>query len=137
MPELFSPDIDQRRTIRFDTHLQALVTNDWQEHSVALVSNISHDGIRIEGSRALVDIIFPNFNPGRPARRHSLSLRLALEEGMKITEENSVTLSCNSVYVLRQRQDWFQLGLIYSVIDAATEVRLEQFILELQHSEPR
>ncbi|MEH6825035.1 MAG: hypothetical protein V7629_14100 [Motiliproteus sp.] len=136
MTELFSSGFDSRRSLRLETHLRAVVTNDWQEQCSAVVTNISREGLRLEGSRELVDIVFPNFNPTRPARRHGIALRLALEEGVKVTDCNGIDIGCNSVFVLRLRRDWFQLGLSYSVIDPARAARLEAFVAELQGSLP-
>ncbi|MEH6470569.1 MAG: hypothetical protein V7752_04900 [Halopseudomonas sp.] len=135
MSELLPPDSDLRRSERLDTHLNALVINSWQEQCAALVTNITREGIRLEGRRELVDIIFPNFNAARPALRHTINLRLALEEGVKVTDLNGIDIRCNSVYVVRERQDWFQLGLSYCEIDNATAVRLEAFINELEQSQ--
>lgn len=135
MSELLSPSADPRRSARFATHLNALVTNIWQEQCPALVTNISREGLCLEGSRELVDIIFPNFNALRPAARHTINLRLSLIEGVKVTAGNGIDMRCNSIYVVRQRQDWFKLGLNYSVIDTATATRLEAFILLLQRSQ--
>ena len=62
MVELLSPGTDRRRSARLDTHLQGLVTNNWQEQCSGLVTNIASEGLRLEGTRELVDIVFPNFN---------------------------------------------------------------------------
>ena len=126
--------LDQRRSSRFDTHLNAIATNDWQEQCAGVVTNISREGVRLEGSRELVDKIFPNFNAARPSR-HSVQLALALEEGMRLDDSNRIDVVCNSVYVLREKRDWFQIGLCYQQIDAATSDRLEEFILELEQSQ--
>ena len=135
MTELLSSEADRRRSVRLETHLNACVTNSWQEQCAALVTNITREGLRLEGSRELVDIIFPNFNVVRPAPRHATSLKLALEEGVKVTDRNGIDIRCNSVYVVRQRLDWFQLGLSYSLIDTTTAARLQAFILVLQSSQ--
>lgn len=135
MAELLSPGSEPRCSVRHETHLRAVVTNDWQEQCAALVTNITRAGLRLEGSRELVDIVFPNFNAARPARRHGLKLRLALEEGVRVTGGNGIDFGCNSVYVVRQRQDWFLFGLSYRVIDPAMAARLEAFIVALQDSQ--
>jgi len=135
MVELLSPGTDRRRSARLDTHLQGLVTNNWQEQCSGLVTNIASEGLRLEGTRELVDIVFPNFNVARPAPRHAICLRLALEEGVRMTDGNAIDICCNSIYVFRQRSDWFQLGLNYAVIDTATASQLEAFIVALQRSQ--
>ena len=131
MNELIPPQTDARRSARWDTYLHAEVVNSWQEVSAAVVTNISHQGLRLEGTRALVDVIFPNFQ-NTAAGGNTVELRMVLKEGIQLTDSNAITICCNSVYVLREKQDRFQIGLCYQDIDAAVASQLEVFIVELQ-----
>ncbi len=123
-----------RRSARYDTHLNAQVRNSWQEQCSALVTNISSEGLRLEGGRELVDIIFPNYATPDSAASSVVSLRLALEEAVRVSDSNSVEIHCCSVYVLRQKPDWFQIGLCYEAIDKQVAARMEAFVVELQSS---
>ncbi len=134
MNELQPPQADARRSGRWDTYLHADVVNSWKEHSVAVVTNISQQGLRLEGSRELVDVIFPNFNSSSAAAVNTFDLRMVLQEGVRLTDANAIAISCRSIYVLRERKDWFQIGLSYQDIGSAEAIQLETFMVELERS---
>ena len=123
---------EQRRSFRYDVNLPAQAINEWGESCSARVTNISRDGIRLEGDHRLIEKAFPNFKPGRPANQHLLRVKLSLIEGDSVDEENAIELHCSSVYVLREKHERFQVGLVFSEISDYSQHRLEALIDQLQ-----
>ena len=126
---------EQRRSVRFDTYLNARVSNGWQERCPALVTNISHEGLRLEGGRELVDIVFPYSATPRSVVDNVVTLQLMLEEGVRFSDSNSIEIRCRSSYVLRHKPDRFQIGFCYQALDERVVIHLEAFIIELQGSQ--
>lgn len=132
MNELSPPQVDPRRSERWETYLNADAANSWGERCAAVVTDISHQGLRLEGSRELVDIIFPNFKNTAVTCNNVVSLRVVLAEGIQLTDSNGVAISCRSIYVLREKLNWFQIGLCYQDLDDSAAARFEAFIVGLQ-----
>ncbi|RDE24484.1 PilZ domain-containing protein [Motiliproteus coralliicola] len=132
MVEQFPEGSDQRRSFRYPVALQALVINEQQDQSPALVTNISRDGLRLEGDRLLVEQVFPNYRQHRGLRQQQLELHMALNEGQALSTDNAIRLVCTSVYVLRLTKKRYQIGVCFRHIDEDYRSKLEQLIAQLE-----
>ncbi|WP_207063101.1 PilZ domain-containing protein [Motiliproteus sp. SC1-56] len=121
---------DARQAPRVEVALEGRVRCAGGRESSAKLTNLSSSGVRLEGSRALVDTILPNHGGGE-ARRRAASVEL--EFTLDGTQAQApILVRCQSVYVRRIGRDWFQLGLLYTAIEPASQARLSGFIRERQ-----
>lgn len=123
---------DKRRSFRYLVELEALIANERQARCPARLTNISREGLRLEGDRQLVEQVFPNYPEQEGLSQQRLELQLALNEAEPLTDENSIRLICTSVYVLRQVKDRYQIGAYFCEIDEPCRLKLEQLIRQLK-----
>ncbi|MEH6650950.1 MAG: PilZ domain-containing protein [Motiliproteus sp.] len=126
-----------RRSQRYQTKLQAEVVNCLQQHASATVTDISNQGLRLEGTQQLIAVLFP-----RPLSSSALSTAIPVDNSFRLKlvlpqpsfpdADASVELQCRSVYVLRVKRDWYRVGICYQEIEIKEGARLEAFILSLQ-----
>ncbi|WP_421863596.1 PilZ domain-containing protein [Motiliproteus sp.] len=131
MAEQFPEGSDKRRSFRYLVTLEAEVTNEHGAQSPAKVTNISRDGLRLEGDRRLVEEVFPNYPLQRGLSRQQLQLRMALNEGQPVGDDR-IELVCTSVYVLRLSKSCYQIGVHFCQIDDDSRSRLERLIAQLE-----
>lgn len=116
--------VEYRVATRVEVQLEARVLADSGPCS-ARVTNLSSGGIRLEGSRQLVDTVLPNRGGGETQRREaSVDVLFFLDDECN----QAVVVQCQSVYVRRLSLNWFQMGLLYTLIDPASQQLLEGFI---------
>ncbi|MEH6811681.1 MAG: PilZ domain-containing protein [Motiliproteus sp.] len=119
---------EQRRSPRIDVDLSAEIRTEWQQLSPAKVVNLSQHGIGVEGSGALIEMVFPNFNHSNGNHRSIVYLRVGLLEGAVSLVKPWVDIQCHSAYVKRIGHDRFLIGLSYAAIDGDAKERLDQFL---------
>lgn len=120
-----------RSETRYEVHLTASVVTDWQKNCQAEITNISPQGLCLEGTRELVDNLFPNFNPpkGQPRARTEVSFSCNSASGPL---EGMVRVVCHTAYVRRLTQQRYQVGMHFVEITESSLALLEQLIEWLQ-----
>ena len=134
-----------RGSQRYQTQLQAQVVNSLQQCASATVTDISSQGLRLEGTEQLVAVLFPKplalqshsktqsaSDSAVTDSDNSFLVRLVLPRIASSTPADCVELQCCSVYVLRVKRDWFRIGVYYQQINVNEGSRLEAFILSLE-----
>lgn len=116
---------------RYEVKLDATVVTDWQKNCRAEITNISPQGLSLEGTRELVDNLFPNFNPpkGQPRARTQVSFACNSASGPL---EGVVRVMCHTAYVRRLTQQRYQVGMQFVEITESSLVLLEQLIAWLR-----
>jgi len=119
--------IEKRFQVRFD----ADITTDWQQGCRGEITNLSLQGIRVEGTRELVDKVFTNFNPPKGTPRSKIQLTFAT--GQEVGQPaGSVTVGCQTIYVRRISQERYQIGMHFVEITESSMTLLERLILWLE-----
>jgi hypothetical protein len=124
--------VESRGATRVEVRLEGRVLADTGPCPVR-VTNLSSNGIRLEGSRQLVDTVLPNQGGDEAMRRKaSVDVLFFLDD----ERNQAVVVQCQSVYVRRLRPDWFQMGMFYTLIDSASQQLLEDFIRQAAEKDP-
>ncbi|MGD2137140.1 MAG: hypothetical protein PVJ66_01830 [Gammaproteobacteria bacterium] len=104
--------IDLRREVRVDTRFPAEVFTETGMSVPAIVSNLSRSGLQLEGSRQMVETLFPGHSPRSVHTAVPVLVAFALPGAT--TRPVAVQVQCNSVYVRQSSPDCWHIGMQFA-----------------------
>ena len=118
--------VDLRKHPRFDTCFPAeAVTADGRK-AHATITNLSRSGLRLEGSRKMLDDLFPDFN--RLDGHTPIPLRVDFAVPADPERHLGVRVQCESAYIRQEKKDSWQIGMAIISFDAGFEA-LTRYLL--------
>jgi hypothetical protein len=108
--------VELRKHPRFETRLHAEFVLENGSRVNGIITNISQTGLRLEGGRHMVDAIVPGHQFISQHSPVSLEAQFSLPGGMDQASE--VAVRCNTVYVLSDKQDTYQIGIVFTGFNA-------------------
>jgi len=98
-----------RRHPKVETNFGAEVTTEWGGSAIAVVSNLSQSGCRLESSRKFIAAILPNINHLEKKLPCKVLVTFLLSPLLTITPKE-VSAICSLVFTRRLNQQTYQLG---------------------------
>ena len=111
--------VDLRRHPRFDTHFSAEAIAENGLKTVVTITNISRSGLRLEANRQTLDALFPDFS--RQSRYTPTTLRVLFTVPDGSGPNRTVQVQCRSVYIRREKQDTWHIGMKFVEFDEGNE----------------
>jgi len=119
--------IDLRRHPRFDTRFPAEAISENGRRTFATITNISRSGLRLEGSRKMLDALFPDFSLQTRHTPTSLQVEFAVSGGSDC--HLAVKVQCKSVYIRHEKKDAWQIGMTFKEFNAGDEALTNYLLL--------
>jgi len=119
--------IDLRSHPRFDTRFPAEATAGSGCKTGAIITNLSRSGLRLEGSRKMIDHLFPDFN--RQTGHTPTPLRVVFAVPGESDSHFGVKVRCNSAYIRQEKKDTWQIGMAFTSFDAGEEALVKYLLL--------
>jgi hypothetical protein len=107
--------IDLRRNPRVDTRFPAELFTVTGVRILAIVSNISRSGLRLEGDRQMAEALFPDLVPLSGHTPVPILVSFSLSNA--IAHPASVRAQCNSVYVRRSSPGCWHIGAQFTTFE--------------------
>ncbi len=115
--------VDLRRHPRFDTQFSAEAIAEKGQKTAVTISNISRSGLRLDGDQYVLDALFPDFI--RKTRYIPTNLQVRFSVPNTAGRHRNVRVQCKSVYIRREKQDVWQIGLKFVGFDEGEEALAE------------
>ena len=119
--------IDLRRHPRFDTQFPAEAISENGRKTLATITNISRSGLRLEGTRKMLDALFPDFSLQTSHTPTSLQVDFAVPGGSD--RHLAVKVQCKSVYIRHEKKDAWQIGMTFKEFNAGGEALTKYLLL--------
>ena len=119
--------IDLRKHPRFDTRLPAEVVSACGRKTHATITNLSRSGLRLEGTRKMIDDLFPDFS--RQAGHPPSPLQVVFAVPGRSDRHPSVKVQCRTAYTRQEKKDSWQIGIAFTAIDAGNEALTKYLLL--------
>jgi hypothetical protein len=119
--------IDLRRHPRFDTQFPAEAISENGRTTLVTITNISRSGLRLEGSRKMLDALFPDFSLQTRHSPTSLQVDFAVPGGSD--RHLAVKVQCKSVYIRHEKKDAWQIGMTFIEFNAGCEALTKYLLL--------
>lgn len=124
--------VDLRKHPRFDTRFPAEAVSVDGRKTHATITNLSRSGLRLEGSRKMLDDLFPGFN--RLDVHASIPMRVAFAVPAGTNRLRDVKVLCRSAYIRQENQDSWQIGMAITSFDAGFEA-LTRYLLSREDTD--
>ena len=119
--------IDLRRHPRFDTRFPAEATSENGQTIHATITNISRSGLRLEGTRKMLDALLPDFSLQTAYTPASLQVDFAVPDGLD--RHLAVKVQCKTAYVRHERMDAWQIGMAFTEFNAGDKALSDYLLL--------
>ena len=119
--------IDLRSHPRFDTRFPAEATAGYGRKTGATITNLSCSGLRLQGSRKMIEHLFPDFS--RQTGHTSSPLQVVFAVPGSADNHVSVKIQCKSAYIRQERKDTWQIGMAFTSFDAGEEALVKYLLL--------
>lgn len=116
-----------RRQPRVDTNIGLEATTEEGNSAIAVVSNLSLSGCRLESSRKFIDTILPNINCPEKHPPNKVLLTFPLSSSTEATP-NVVTVRCAIVYTKRLSPKSYQVGCQFKEFYGNSRQRLQGYL---------
>ena len=119
--------IDLRKHPRFDTRFPAQARSENGQTVHATITNISRSGLRLEGTRKMLDTLFPGFSLQTAHTPTSLQVDFAVPDGLD--RHLVVKVQCKTAYVRHERKDAWQIGMAFTEFNAGGKALTDYLLL--------
>ncbi len=121
--------VELRKHPRFETRFPARAFPASGEGVDVLVTNISHSGMRLEGTQAMIQTLFPGLE--RLEQHAPVALQVMFVLPGAAGRPVSVRAHCRTVYVRAAGTEDYQIGMMISAFDEGRDAYVE-YILNRQ-----
>jgi hypothetical protein len=119
--------IDLRRHPRFDTQFPAEATAENGQVVHATITNISRSGLRLEGNRKMLYVLFPDFSCQTGHTPTSLQVDFSVPVGSERNVE--VKARCRTVYIRHESNDVWKIGMAFTEFKAGCQALTDYLLL--------
>jgi len=119
--------IDLRRHPRFDTQFPAEAISENGRKTFATITDISRSGLRLEGTRKMLEALFPDFSLQTGHTPTSLQVDFAVPGDSD--RHLAVKVQCKSVYIRHEKKDAWQIGMTFKEINVGSEALTKYLLL--------
>lgn len=100
---------EKRRHPRFETHILAEARNEAGEIAIGLITDLSFSGLRLEGSRQMLDTLLPNVT--RENQHIPAPVQIHFELPGQHSLNATAVLKGGATYTRRKAQGTYQVGM--------------------------
>lgn len=118
---------DLRSHPRFDTGFPAEARSAIGRKTHATITDLSRYGLRLEGSRKMLDALFPDFSRQTGHTPTPLQIDFTVPDGSD--RHLAVKVQCRSVYIRHEKKDTWQVGMAITEFDAGDEALTKYLFL--------
>ncbi len=115
--------VDLRRHPRFDTQFSAEAIAESGHRTAVAITNISRSGLRLDADRYVLDALFPDFIRKTRYTPTTLQVHYSVPDGTG--SHRRVNVQCKSVYIRREKQDVWQIGMKFVDFDEGEEALIQ------------
>ena len=115
--------VDLRRYPRFETQFTAEAAAGNGHKTAVTITNISRSGLRLDADRYVLDALFPDYI--RKTRYTPTNLQVNFSVPDATNQQRPIKVRCKSVYIRREKQDNWQIGMEFVNFDVGEEALIE------------